>query len=88
MISGSNSNSGLGFGSEFSDFLAPQELRVIGLESDLDSDNNEFKSGGRRVAEVTRRMRRFSTTTPASPIFRLTSSSSSETFPSLSTVLS
>ncbi|PRQ30563.1 putative nucleotide-binding alpha-beta plait domain-containing protein [Rosa chinensis] len=108
MISGSNSNSGLGFGvesnslgssSKFSDFLAPQGLRVVGLESDSDLDKNEFKSGGRRAAKVTRRMMRFSVTTPfrtssrtrrfsvtrpVSPISCLTSSSSSKTFPSLS----
>ncbi|PRQ53233.1 putative aminoacyltransferase, E1 ubiquitin-activating enzyme [Rosa chinensis] len=55
---GSNSNLGLGFGaesnsqgsgSEFGDFLAPQGLRVVGLESDSDSDNDEFESN--RVSE-------------------------------------
>ncbi|XP_050382371.1 uncharacterized protein LOC126799250 [Argentina anserina] len=49
----SNSNLGLGFGvesnsqgsgSEFGDFLAPQGLRVAGLESDSDSENDEFES--------------------------------------------
>ncbi|KAL6135455.1 hypothetical protein ACLB2K_067683 [Fragaria x ananassa] len=55
---GSNSNLGLGFGaesnsqgsgSEFDDFLAPQGLRVVGLESDSDSENDEFESN--RVSE-------------------------------------